>query len=42
VFNRLFLANPTPISSVTQAAGPNAAATTTRNAAGQLNGARER
>jgi hypothetical protein len=38
VFNRLFLANPTPISSVTQSPGPNAAATTTRNAAGQLTG----
>jgi hypothetical protein len=38
VFNRLFLANPTPISSVTQAPGPNAAAPTTRNAQGQLTG----
>ena len=38
VFNRLFLANPTPISSVTQSPGPNAAAPTTRNAAGQLTG----
>jgi hypothetical protein len=36
VFNRLFLANPTPISSVTQSPGPNVAAPTTRNAAGQL------
>jgi hypothetical protein len=38
VFNRLFLANPTPISSVTQSPGPNAAAPTTRNSAGQLTG----
>jgi len=38
VFNRLFLANPTPISSITQSAGPNAAAPTTRNSAGQLTG----
>ena len=38
VFNRLFLANPTPISSITQSPGPNAAAPTTRNAAGQLTG----
>ena len=37
VFNRLFLSNPTPINNGA-AVGPNAAASTTRNAAGQLTG----
>jgi len=36
LFNRLCLANPTPISSITQSLGPNAAAPTTRNTVGQL------
>jgi hypothetical protein len=36
VFNRLFLASPSGVGTNTQPAGPNAAAPTTRNPAGQL------
>ena len=38
VFNRLFLASPSGVGTNTQPAGPNAAATTTRNNFGALTG----